>query len=116
MCNLYSVTTDQEAIRRLFRVQRDLTGNLPPGATERRAGGRVIPGRSAAALTAMLLAGAVSPRAAMDCASAFTARNALAQEETAILQAEAGGARLTPGQRSRLDKIRKLRRQLLVCG
>ena len=30
MCNLYSVTTNQEAIRRLFRVGRDLTGNLPP--------------------------------------------------------------------------------------
>ncbi|TDR90271.1 SOS response-associated peptidase [Enterovirga rhinocerotis] len=30
MCNLYSVTTNQEAIRRLFRVDRDLTGNLPP--------------------------------------------------------------------------------------
>ena len=29
MCNLYSVTTNQEAIRRLFRVDRDLTGNLP---------------------------------------------------------------------------------------
>jgi putative SOS response-associated peptidase YedK len=29
MCNLYSVTTNQEAIRRLFRVTRDLTGNLP---------------------------------------------------------------------------------------
>ncbi|TDR95308.1 SOS response-associated peptidase, partial [Enterovirga rhinocerotis] len=30
MCNLYSVTTNQEAIRRLFRVDHDLTGNLPP--------------------------------------------------------------------------------------
>jgi putative SOS response-associated peptidase YedK len=30
VCNLYSVTTNQEAIRRLFRVGRDLTGNLPP--------------------------------------------------------------------------------------
>lgn len=30
MCNLYSVTTNQEAIRRLFRVDRDDTGNLPP--------------------------------------------------------------------------------------
>ncbi len=30
MCNLYSVTTNQEAIRRLFRVQRDYTGNMPP--------------------------------------------------------------------------------------
>jgi putative SOS response-associated peptidase YedK len=29
MCNLYSVTTNQEAIRRLFQVDRDLTGNLP---------------------------------------------------------------------------------------
>jgi putative SOS response-associated peptidase YedK len=29
MCNLYSVTSNQEAIRRLFRVGRDLTGNLP---------------------------------------------------------------------------------------
>ncbi|MFG1400240.1 MULTISPECIES: SOS response-associated peptidase [Roseixanthobacter] len=30
MCNLYSATTNQEAIRRLFRVDTDLTGNLPP--------------------------------------------------------------------------------------
>lgn len=29
MCNLYSLTTNQEAIRRLFRVERDLAGNLP---------------------------------------------------------------------------------------
>lgn len=28
MCNLYRVTTNQEAIRRLFRIGRDLTGNL----------------------------------------------------------------------------------------
>jgi putative SOS response-associated peptidase YedK len=30
MCNLYSMTTNQEAIRRLFPIDRDLTGNLPP--------------------------------------------------------------------------------------
>jgi len=29
MCNLYSITHSQEALRRLFRVNRDLTGNLP---------------------------------------------------------------------------------------
>jgi hypothetical protein len=29
MCNLYSVTANQEAMRRMFRVDRDLTGNLP---------------------------------------------------------------------------------------
>ncbi|MGH6844176.1 MAG: SOS response-associated peptidase, partial [Methylocella sp.] len=29
MCNLYSITRGQEAIRRLFQVTRDLTGNLP---------------------------------------------------------------------------------------
>jgi putative SOS response-associated peptidase YedK len=29
MCNLYSVTRSQEAMRRLFRIKRDLTGNLP---------------------------------------------------------------------------------------
>jgi putative SOS response-associated peptidase YedK len=29
MCNLYSVTTNQEAIRRLFAVAHDATGNLP---------------------------------------------------------------------------------------
>jgi putative SOS response-associated peptidase YedK len=29
MCNLYSITRTQEAMRRLFRVKRDLTGNLP---------------------------------------------------------------------------------------
>ena len=30
MCNLYSLTTNQDAIRRQFRVERDLAGNLPP--------------------------------------------------------------------------------------
>ena len=30
MCNLYSITKNQDAIRRLFAVTRDLTGNLPP--------------------------------------------------------------------------------------
>jgi len=30
LCNLYSMTTNQEAIRRLFRVAVDQTGNLPP--------------------------------------------------------------------------------------
>jgi putative SOS response-associated peptidase YedK len=29
MCNLYSITRGQEAIRRAFRVMRDRTGNLP---------------------------------------------------------------------------------------
>jgi hypothetical protein len=29
MCNLYGITRGQEAIRRLFRVTRDLAGNLP---------------------------------------------------------------------------------------
>jgi putative SOS response-associated peptidase YedK len=29
MCNLYSITRGQEAMRHLFRVTRDLTGNLP---------------------------------------------------------------------------------------
>jgi putative SOS response-associated peptidase YedK len=29
MCNLYSMTKNQDAIRNLFRVDRDLTGNLP---------------------------------------------------------------------------------------
>ena len=29
MCDLYSITHGQEAIRRLFRVTRDLTGNPP---------------------------------------------------------------------------------------
>ena len=29
MCNLYSLTTNQEAIRRLFRIHIDRTGNLP---------------------------------------------------------------------------------------
>jgi putative SOS response-associated peptidase YedK len=29
MCNLYSMTRNQEAIRRLFRVMRDLAGNVP---------------------------------------------------------------------------------------
>ncbi len=30
MCNLYSITRSQEAMRRLFAVSRDLSGNLPP--------------------------------------------------------------------------------------
>lgn len=30
MCNLYSETKGQEALRRWFRFSRDLTGNLPP--------------------------------------------------------------------------------------
>lgn len=29
MCNLYSMTRNQEAIRRLFKVTRDTTGNMP---------------------------------------------------------------------------------------
>ncbi len=29
MCNLYSITRNQGAIRRLFQVTRDLTDNLP---------------------------------------------------------------------------------------
>jgi len=29
MCNLYGITRSQEAVRRLFRVAHDLTGNLP---------------------------------------------------------------------------------------
>ena len=30
MCNLYSMTKPQDAIRAIFRVVRDRTGNLPP--------------------------------------------------------------------------------------
>lgn len=30
MCNLYSITKAQDAMRALFRVARDRTGNLPP--------------------------------------------------------------------------------------
>jgi putative SOS response-associated peptidase YedK len=30
MCNLYSMTRNQDAIRRLFKVTKDLAGNLPP--------------------------------------------------------------------------------------
>lgn len=29
MCNLYSMTRNQEAIRRLFKAERDHAGNLP---------------------------------------------------------------------------------------
>ena len=29
MCNLYSITRSQEAMRRAFRVKSGLTGNLP---------------------------------------------------------------------------------------
>ncbi len=30
MCNLYSITTNQEAVRALFRVVNRYVGNLPP--------------------------------------------------------------------------------------
>lgn len=40
MCNLYSITTAQEAVRRFFQVERDLAGNLPPLPA-------VFPGQSA---------------------------------------------------------------------
>jgi len=30
MCNLYSIIKNQDAIRRLFGVARDLSHNLPP--------------------------------------------------------------------------------------
>jgi putative SOS response-associated peptidase YedK len=30
MCNLYSITKTQDAIRQLFRIRRDRAGNLPP--------------------------------------------------------------------------------------
>ncbi len=30
MCSRYSITRNQDAILRLFAVNRDLTGNLPP--------------------------------------------------------------------------------------
>jgi putative SOS response-associated peptidase YedK len=30
VCNLYSITRSQDAMRRLFAIGRDLTGNLPP--------------------------------------------------------------------------------------
>jgi putative SOS response-associated peptidase YedK len=30
VCNLYSITTNQEAIARLFRVMNRYVGNLPP--------------------------------------------------------------------------------------
>ena len=29
MCNLYSIITNQEAMRRMFRVKHDRAGNLP---------------------------------------------------------------------------------------
>jgi hypothetical protein len=37
MCNLYSMTTNQAAIRDLFRVTKDSAGNLPPITQVRRA-------------------------------------------------------------------------------
>ena len=30
MCNLYSLARSQDEIRRLFKVETDRTGNLPP--------------------------------------------------------------------------------------
>ena len=30
MCNLYSITRSQDSMRRLFAIERDLAGNLPP--------------------------------------------------------------------------------------
>ena len=42
MCNLYSITTNQEAIIRLFRVMNRYVGNLPPmpGVFPRLSGAR----------------------------------------------------------------------------
>lgn len=34
MCNLYSMTTNQEAIRNLFRVVNRYVGNLPPNTMQ----------------------------------------------------------------------------------
>jgi hypothetical protein len=39
MCNLYSLTKGQEAIRQLTKAMRDTTGNLPPALSARRAAG-----------------------------------------------------------------------------
>jgi hypothetical protein len=30
MCNLYSITKSQQAIRDLAKAMRDMTGNMPP--------------------------------------------------------------------------------------
>lgn len=30
MCNLYSITKNQDAMRRLFAITRDSLGNMPP--------------------------------------------------------------------------------------
>jgi len=38
MCNLYSITTNQEAIRQLFRAMNRYVGNLPPMPGEGWAG------------------------------------------------------------------------------
>jgi hypothetical protein len=38
MCNLYSITTSQEAIRALFRVMNCYVGNLPPMQASSRTG------------------------------------------------------------------------------
>jgi hypothetical protein len=40
MCNLYSITTSQEAIRALFRVMNCYVGNLPPMQASSRTGFR----------------------------------------------------------------------------
>ena len=43
MCNLYSETKGQAAIRGLFRIRQDRTGNLPsfPARNRAKAGQRV---------------------------------------------------------------------------
>ncbi|WP_375458904.1 hypothetical protein [uncultured Enterovirga sp.] len=63
---------------------------------------------------ALLLSGLAGPP--LDCGAAFATRNALAREESAILQLEADRGRLSAAERARLAEIRKRRRQLLVCG
>ena len=59
MCNLYSATTNQEAIRNLFNVGCDLTGNLPPLPG-------IFPGNSAP-IVPTALAGRLSPDRRLGC-------------------------------------------------
>jgi len=42
MCNLYSVTTNQEEIRALFRVVNRYVGNLAPMASKANGGGLTV--------------------------------------------------------------------------
>src|ERR1700731_2055457 len=95
MCNLYSITTNQEAIRALFRVMNRYVGNLPP-----------MPGvfpdypapvvRNAGAGVGGLTAALALARAGFD-AAIF--------ERAAVLEEFGAGVQLTPNARRILARF-----------